>query len=74
MSHFVFGIAIVSGLQFASLWNLQKVNDFGNLNYHEFLRKYCIEPRKRAAPAMAPRPSSMLSGRQSMLSRVSTSR
>ena len=63
--------------QFSNFWNLQKVNDFGNLDYHEFLRKYCLDPpagtnqRRLATPLVTSRSGSMMSGRQSMLSRVS---
>ena len=60
--------------QFDNLWNLQKVNDFGNLDYHEFMRKYCIEPRKPQTPLVTSRPGTMMSGRQSMLSRVRNDR
>lgn len=58
--------------QFEALWNIMKINEFGNLEYHEFLRRYTIE-KKPATPLITGRPGTGMS-QMSFRSRTSMSR
>ncbi|XP_030071278.1 EF-hand calcium-binding domain-containing protein 6 [Microcaecilia unicolor] len=35
--------------QFENLWNTMPINDFGNLRYHEFLKKYSLDAQDSSA-------------------------
>ena len=64
--------------QFERLWSSLKVNDFGNLDYHDFIKKYTTDPTPPKMPPPTPlqRSTTSVFGKrpESMALRRSTTR